>query len=220
MHQRLLLLLSSITAVSATSLTVQDPITGCVGNAYCTGFQECGNGNFCHRRNSCGNWGGKANTCCYADNSDTCIDVAGQEFLNDFTFSSSGTAAVLAKPCPSGTLGVAYAGKEDMWVCCPKDSTDVILELEGYNATLLEPSVPLSEKNTRTLQGRCFGAGFKDDGSEDEPSETTAGATNVAKETGTPTGTSTGTSTPNAAYSNSVSGMIGLSFFALVLGFV
>lgn len=102
----------------------------------------------------------------------------------------------------------------------PKDSTDVVLEIEGYNATYLEPSVPLSQKSLKTLQGRCFGTGFKDDGSDDEPSETTAGATNVAKETGTPTGTSTGTATPNAAYSRGVSGMIGLSFFALVLGFL
>ncbi|KAK6345807.1 hypothetical protein TWF730_010150 [Orbilia blumenaviensis] len=210
MQQKLLLLLPILSAaiVNATTLTIQAPITGCEGNAYCTGFQKCGAGH-CHRRESCGNWGGKVNACCYAENgTETCRDAAG-DFWDTFDLASSGTEAVYAKSCPRGTEAATYDYRVDGFACCPPNS-DIIIEVEAQNATFLEPSVPLEDKYQTIVTGRCVGAGFSESSS---PSPSSSGTP-----TGTPTGESTGTTSPNSASSN-VPVMLGLSFLALVLGF-
>ncbi|KAK6506548.1 hypothetical protein TWF506_011454 [Arthrobotrys conoides] len=219
MQQKLIfafLSLLSATAVHADTITIQAPITGCEGNAYCTGFQECGTNGFCHRRESCGNWGGRQNVCCYTGNGTaTCADLAGDFLLNTFNLDTSGTKAVYAKRCPSGTTGTTYDFRNDGFACCPPGS-DIIVEVEPQNATFLEPDVPLKDKYTLIINGRCVGAGFSDSASSPSPTDTDR----EGKETGTPTtGTpSTGSPTPNSASSITVSAVFGLTFFALALG--
>ncbi|EGX47187.1 hypothetical protein TWF173_003107 [Orbilia oligospora] len=207
-----LLSLLSATAVNADKITIQAPITGCEGNEYCTGFQECGRDGFCHRRESCGNWGGRQNVCCYTDNSTTCADLAGDFLLNSFNLDTSGTEAVYAKRCPQGTVGTTYDYKTEGFACCPPGS-DIIIEVEAQNATFLEPSVPLKDKYTEIINGRCVGAGFSDSASSPSPSGTEGG------ETSTPTGASgTSSPTPNSASSITVSAVFGLTFLALAWG--
>ncbi|KAK6331567.1 hypothetical protein TWF718_002116 [Orbilia javanica] len=208
--------LLSAAVIRADEVTIQEPITGCEGNAYCTGFEKCTEKGYCHRRESCGTWAGLQNTCCYATNaSQTCAEVGGDFLINTFNFASVGTEPVYAKKCPQGTGGVSFDYLKDAFACCPLDSLDIILQAAPQNASFLEPGIPRSEQIAEITAARCVGTGFSDSGSSPSPS-TTEGTS-----TGTQTSAPTGTSSPNSARPNNIPPAIfGISFFVLALGFV